>query len=169
MTTLHHTAIAVGAAADAATFNSPLSSLDAAFPVTAYWQPATNADVAIPGTATAISTANLRRNFVVGPSGGAVVDLSGYVVLGANADIYWGVVVGATGFGPTVLALNGYTAMLGVKTLCRARLVVPAATWTPGSTQQIDWTHFATVTNAATLFKVEAPYGWVASMTVSPL
>lgn len=135
--------------------------------VAAYWQPAAQSDVAIPGSATAISTTYLRLNFVVGPSGGAIVDLAGHIGLGAAADVYWGIVVGETGYGATVLALSSSTT--GVYIPCRARFIVPAGTWIAGTTQQIDWTHFTTVTNAGTLLKVEAPLGRVATMTVSPL
>jgi hypothetical protein len=137
--------------------------------VTAYLQPAGAGHITIPGSTTAIDTTNLRAAFVVGASGGAVADLFGIIQLGAVGDVYWSIMVGATGFGTTVLALNGYTAMLGKNQLCRARIVVPAGTWVPGTTQQIDWAHFVTVTNGGTLLTLNASTGMVASMTVSPL
>jgi hypothetical protein len=139
-------------------------------PVTALWAPSST-DVAIPAYGSGpseIDTA-FRVTATVPPSGGFVVDMDGYVKVGASTEVFWNVLyVGGSVVGAAARPVNGWDPV-GPYQLRHARIIVPAGSYAPGTTATFSWAHWCTTTNAGTVFHVDLGSGYAASMTVSPL
>jgi hypothetical protein len=141
----------------------------ASVPVAKLYNP--DANLAIPDPAAEVH-ANLRCTFVAGPTGGAIVEMSAYVQLGAATfAVLWTVFNPSGGQTASVWALssNGTNYPLGIPIGVVQRYVFAPATFVSGATYTLGWKHWSVTANAGTVMAFSAGLGQAATMTVTPL